>query len=445
MSAPIAYGIDYGTTNSSIAVAYSHGVEVLELDSSAPLPSALPSISYLHRDGLLLAGAEAVEQFAITGDQRTKCHRCSLVNRVRVGRGKWESQTYCRQYAVGSGCLDSRLMGELKNELSNERFRKTHSWAQDYDMEDLCAIIIADLKRRADQHTGRDVNRAVVGYPVAFFGTAGERFDHLQEVAEGRLREAVYRAGFSEVELFPEPAAAALDEVLDDGYAVAVDFGGGTFDVAVIKIREGEGEVVSMEGAAVGGAIFDQLIFERKVAPLLGLDKSYVPAWFKKGLASWGKFRHLLTNPQTFIVLHELQRKNRKMGDLVNAIVREGQAFRFYKAIENAKIALSRVERSSIEFHPPQGDLSIPLRRSEVGEMVSPYLRTVESQIIRALQGAGITAGQVSIVLRTGGSSHLVAFVGMLNRLFGAEKIREREAFTTVAYGLGIVAQETWI
>ena len=67
MSAPIAYGIDYGTTNSSISIAYSDSVEVLELDSGAPLPSALPSISYLHRDGLLLAGTEAVEQFAITG------------------------------------------------------------------------------------------------------------------------------------------------------------------------------------------------------------------------------------------------------------------------------------------------------------------------------------------------------------------------------------------
>ncbi len=445
MSAPMAYGIDYGTTNSSISVAYSDRVEVLELDSGAPLPSALPSISYLHRDGLLLAGAEAVEQFAITGDQRTTCQRCSLVSRVRVGRRKWESHTYCQQYEKGSGCLDSRLMGELKNELSNDRFRKTHSWARDYEMEDLCAIIIADLKRRADQHTGRDVNRAVVGYPVAFFGTAGDRYDHLQDVAESRLREAAYRAGFAEVELFPEPAAAALDEVLDDGYAVAVDFGGGTFDVAVIKITEGEGEVVSMEGAAVGGSIFDRLIFERKVAPLLGLDKSSVPAWFKSGLASWGKFKHLLTNPQTFIVLQELQRANRKMGDIVNSIVREGQAFRFYKAIENAKIALSKVERSSIEFHPPQGDLSIPLHRSEVNEMVSPYLRAVESQITRALEGAGITSGQVSIVLRTGGSSHLVAFIRMLNRLFGAEKIREREAFTTVAYGLGVVAQETWM
>lgn len=445
MSTSLAYGIDYGTTNSSIAVAYSDRVEVLELDSRAPLPSALPSISYLHRDGLLLAGAEAVEQFTITGDQRTPCQRCSLVTRVRVGRSRWESYTECQQYERGSGCLDSRVMGQLKNELSNDRFRKTHSWARDYDMESLAAIVIADLKERADQHTGRDVIRAVVGYPVAFFGTAGERFDYLQDLAEGRLREAAYRAGFSEVELFPEPAAAALDEVLDDGYAVAVDFGGGTFDVAVIKITEGEGEVVSMEGAAVGGSIFDQLIFERKVAPRLGLNSSSIPAWFKNGLASWGKFKHLLTNPQTFIVLGQLQKSNRKMGDLVNSIVREGQAYRFYKAIENAKIALSGFDRSSIEFHPPQGDLSIPLLRSEISEMVSPHIRTVEGQIMRALEGAGTTPEQVSTVLRTGGSSHLVAFVDMLNRLFGAEKIREREAFTTVAYGLGVVAQETWM
>lgn len=443
MRTPIAYGIDYGTTNSSISIAYPDRVEVLELNPHSPLRHSLPSIPYLHRDGLQLAGVEAVEQFAITGGQRTSCERCSLVFREKV-RGTLYIHSDCRQYKSGSGCLDSRLMGELKSELSNDMFEKTHSWAKDFEMEDLTAVIIAELKHRADRWVGRNVNRAVIGYPVAFFGAAGDEFHRLQNLAEYRLREAAFRAGFSEVELFPEPAAAALDQDLGDGFSVAVDFGGGTFDVAVIEIRGGEGEVASLQGAAIGGSTLDRLIFERKVAPRLGLNRSDVPNSFRNRLGSWGRFKHLLTDPLTFFIISDIERSDPRSGALISSIIRGGQAYRFYKAIEDAKIALAERAVSSIEFHPPQGDLSIPLSRSDIQQMAEPYLRTIESQIMRALEEAGIHQDQVSSVLRTGGSSQLVAFVEMLNRLFGADKVVERAAFTTVAYGLGVMAQEEW-
>lgn len=443
MSSPLAYGIDYGTTNSSISIAYLDRVEVLELNPHSSLRHSLPSIPYLHRDGLQLAGAEAVEQFGITGGQRTSCERCSLVFREKV-RGTLHIHSDCRQYKSGSGCLDSRLMGELKSELSNDIFEKTHSWARDFEMEDLTAVIIAELKRRADKRVGRNVNRVVIGYPVAFFGAAGDEFHRLQSLAEDRLREAAFRAGFAEVSLFPEPAAAALDQDLGDGFSVAVDFGGGTFDVAVIEIRGGEGEVASLQGAAIGGSTLDRLIFERKVAPRLGLNRSDVPTSFRNGLGSWGRFKHLLTDPLTFFTISDIERSDPRSGALISAIVRGGQAYRFYKAIEEAKVALAETEVSSIEFHPPQGDLSIPLSRSDIQQMAEPLLRTIEKQIIKALKEAGIHQNQVSSVLRTGGSSQLTAFVEMLNRLFGADKVREREVFTTVAYGLGVVAQEEW-
>ena len=187
MRTPLAYGIDYGTTNSSISIAYPDRVEVLELNPDSSLRHSLPSIPYLHRDGLRLAGTEAVEQFAVTGGQRTSCERCSLVFRERVGR-TLHIHSDCRQYKSGSGCLDSRLMGELKSELSNDIFEKTHSWARDFEMEDLTAVIIAELKRRADKRVGKNVNRVVIGYPVAFFGAAGDDFHRLQSLAEDRLR-----------------------------------------------------------------------------------------------------------------------------------------------------------------------------------------------------------------------------------------------------------------
>ena len=441
MTIDLAYGIDYGTTNSSISVAYHDRVEVLNISRGGPLPASLPSTVYLHRDGLQLAGKQAIDHFTITGGRSTACQPCSLVTYTR----KFGYETDCRQYKRSGGCVDSRLMSELKNELADTSFKRTHSWAKDFQMEDLVAVVLAHLKSYADDQTGQDVTRAVIGHPIAFFGTTGDRFDERQDLAEARLEDAARRAGLTEVELYPEPVAAALDEVLEDGYVVTADFGGGTFDMAVTRITGGEGEVVSMEGAAVGGSMFDKRIFESKVAPELGLLHDSIPGWFSSGLSSLESFKYILTNPHTFSVINDLEELDYRGGTLVRSIITGGQAPRFYKAIENAKIALSRAERSSIEFHPPQGDLSIDLSRAELDLIVAPYIKTVEAQIIKALSTADIEPDQVTTVLCTGGSSRLGAFVELLEGLFGAEKVREREPFTTVAYGLGVVAQETWL
>ena len=441
MTSDLAYGIDYGTTNSSISIAYHDRVEVLILSRDDPLPASLSSTVYLHRDGLRLAGKQAIDQFTITGGRSTACRRCSLVTHTR----KFGYETDCRQYKRSSGCVDSRLMSELKSELTDDSFKLTHSWAKDFEMEDLVAVVLAHLKSRADRQTGQDVTRAVIGHPIAFFGSTGDQFDERQDLAEVRLEDAAHRAGFTEVELYPEPVAAALDEVIEDGYVVTADFGGGTFDMAVTSVTDGEGGVVSMEGAAVGGSMFDKRIFESKVAPRLGLLHDSIPAWFSTGLSSLESFKYLLTNPLTFSIINDLERLDHRAGTLVRSIITGGQAPRFYKAIENAKIALSSAERSSIEFHPPQGDLSIDLSRAELDLIVAPYIEAVEAQIMKALSTAKIEPDQVTTVLRTGGSSRLGSFVELLEGLFGSEKVREREPFTTVAYGLGVVAQETWL
>ncbi len=75
---PIAYGIDFGTTNSSIAVTYRDRVDVVPVESG-PLAQILPSIIYLNRDRNRAAGQEAIEQFLIAGAVKTQCGGCDLV------------------------------------------------------------------------------------------------------------------------------------------------------------------------------------------------------------------------------------------------------------------------------------------------------------------------------------------------------------------------------
>src|SRR5207245_10547951 len=87
-----------------------------------------------------------------------------------------------------------------------------------------------------------------------------------------RLEEAALASGFAEVAFLAEPTAAVIGEAEHHGVEIAVDFGGGTFDVAVMDAREGEPRVTGTAGVAVGGELLDGVLFETTIVPALGLD-----------------------------------------------------------------------------------------------------------------------------------------------------------------------------
>src|SRR4051794_40725520 len=101
MSEPIGYGIDFGTTNSAIAVAYTDHIEVLALEDLAPR-TQLPSIVYLHRDGVSAAGSQAVQGYLVNGSRKTTCSACSLVDHQMMASD-------CRMYRRGGRCIDARI------------------------------------------------------------------------------------------------------------------------------------------------------------------------------------------------------------------------------------------------------------------------------------------------------------------------------------------------
>ena len=447
MTAPIAYGIDFGTTNSSLAIAYADRVEILPIYPDSQMPACLPSMVYLDRSDDSSAGKEALERFTRFGNQRTVCSKC---DRVRIYLG--EAITDCRQYRQGMGCLDSRLISDLKAELTSD-ISYTHSWARDYELADLASVAMQDLKERASsRHSGYEVEKVVLGYPVAFVGAVGPESEDLNERAMQRLIQAAHLAGFKEVEMYPEPAAA-LDEVLEDGITITLDFGGGTFDTLVVEGQNGEGDVLSMKGARVGGSMFDALIFDNKLAMHLGLDSKLgtkqlpVPAWFKRRLRNLGGFKHLLTDPETIGIVSDIKIVNPRAGQLLDDVIYGGQAGRFYSAIEDAKIFLSDNISTYIEYYSPYSTelaFQIPIHRDEFNQWISPYLEKVKKTILEALEEAGVTPREVNQVIRTGGSSSIPAFTQMLYGIFGPEIVRSRDTFLSVAYGLGVYAQEIW-
>ena len=447
-SEPVAYGIDFGTTNSSIAVAYRDRIEVIPVESGIT-PEILPSIIYLNRDRNRAAGQEAIEQFLVTGSLRTPCGRCSLVH---VIGGRRESA--CRQFRPGGGCHNARLISGVKSDLSETDFISTHSWAIDFTLTDLVSVIMRRLKVTADRATGANVRRVVLGHPVVFVGAEGRDYRERQAAAEQRLQDAAVQAGFNEVVLLDEPAAAVINEDLREGFALAADFGGGTFDVAVIKFAPDGGDVIALAGVDVGGEQFDRLLFQAKVAPTLHLNDSYevrpgvrrdLPNQFRKRMSTLSGLKNLLSDSSTASILGEF--RGAKGGERlapVETILYGGYAYQFYRAIEQAKIALSTAPNSVIEFHRPGIDVSVPVRRDEFEDLVSGPMRSVRAEILRALEDAGVPPESISLVLRTGGSSSIPAFVQILEDIFDPSVIQERPVYTTVVHGLAMYALGQW-
>lgn len=389
----------------------------------------LPSFVYLHRDSRRAAGEEAVRTFLKSGHEKTDCWRCPL---APYG---WD--TDCRQYRKGGGCSDARLLAGVKHELAKLGFAGTNSWALDFSVSTLVSVVLARLKSEADKAVGHESHRVVVGHPVVFAGADRLRRAESDAEAFSRLRQAAADAGFSEVEFLPEPTAAVIGEKTHSGVEIAVDFGGGTFDVAVMDSRGDTPRIAATAGVAVGGEMLDGVLFETIVGPALGFD--LLPNWLFNELRTSSSVRLLMADPGIPAILARIRGEP---AELAGALLYEGHAYDFYKGIEGAKIALSDAESVAMRY-PPLG-LDVPVHRAGFEAMIRPELDMVMATIDGALREARVTASEIDRVLMTGGSAQIPAFRSDLEAMFGGTKLEQRDAFTAVVHGLGVRAQQVW-
>jgi hypothetical chaperone protein len=425
---PIAYGIDFGTSNSAISIAYLDRVEVLPIGPSRSAMT-LPSFVYLHRAGGRDAGDEAVRTFLESGHEKTDCWNCSL---APYG---WD--TDCHQYRKGGGCNDARLLSGVKHELAKLGFAGTNSWATDFTVGALVGVVLKRLKREADAATEHETQRLVLGHPVVFAGADPENRAASEAEAFRRLEAAAREAGFEEIAFLPEPTAAVIGEPTHHGVEIAVDFGGGTFDAAVLDSRGGEPRIAGMAGVAVGGEMLEGVLFETSVGPALGLEA--LPSWLFNELRTASSVRLLMADPGIPAILARIGGTE---SEVVHALLYEGHAYDFYKSIEAAKIALSSDESTKLRFAPL--GLEVTVRRSAFESMIRPELDLVHKALVQALKEASVDAKDVDRVLLTGGSAYIPAFRADLAETFGTDRLEQRDAFTAVVHGLGVRAQQLW-
>ena len=414
MNEPIAYGIDFGTTNSSIAVAYRDRVEPLGHLTDPGVESKL----YLDSAGQRLVGDEAVQQ-----------------------------------YLLGFDSTQNRLMSWLKSELAAPGLR-TQKWTtgEFWEMEDLVGFILRDLKDRADAYLGANVERAVIGHPVVFQGVEGESATKLQRLALGRLKKAASfrRAGFREVLLMDEPTAALRHDDLIPGINVALDFGGGIFDVSVVKYRAEADDlipdVLATHGGDIGGEEFDGYVFDLALHERLGFDDLRSGDSIKRARTT-AEMLHLVRDANALNRLAGYIQRNKMSGlRILERIIKNGQGYALSRAVEDAKKKLSRSTTASIGLVRPRWYININENCSRVDfeHKIADDLDQVFEVVDFALEEAGKASREVNHVILTGGSSQIPSFRRRVKSTFRDSKISNENSASRVALGLAEEARRCW-
>ena len=348
-------GIDLGTTNS--LVAYMEG------DSPVVIPGAdgsnlVPSVVAL--DPLPAEGGRPTVTVGNTARKsliETPERVIYSVKRL-MGRGLSEIQQELKYFPFR--LADDVQAGEVPRiQLGEMRFTPP----------EISAYILRQLKRNAERFFGFPVTQAVITVP-AYFNDAQRQ----------ATKDAGRMAGLEVLRLVNEPTAAALAYGLDgakEGTIAVYDFGGGTFDISILKLRDGIFEVQSTNGDThLGGDDIDNLL--------------------------------------TVIALDEISGEH---GIDLSSHPDAVQAVR--KAAIDAKIQLSTEPSASFDIELPNGDRYQRVIPRDVYElMIEPILERTAVPCTQALADAGITAESIDEVVLVGGSTRIPAVRQLVDRLF---------------------------
>jgi len=437
-------GIDFGTSNSGVAVSDGSQVRVLPIDPKNLVPEVVKTILYITKSHSCAIGQEAVELY----------YRDN-VNRSRRFVKKWAGEIdytgsdgmyYVRDvYVYVDELLPGRLLQYIKTGLRTKDYQGTQIFDRYYTLADLIAIYLFELKKRAEALLHEEITAVTLGRPVNFSAHPA-----LDKAAEDTLRQAALQAGFHQVQLEFEPVAAALyfERSLTRPQNVLVfDFGGGTLDITIMRLGDPQRRTVYASGGiGIAGSDFDQAIIQKWLLPYFGRDKIEHHADILElvnTIADWMALPDLST-PR---VRHKIE-KAIQQGEApvqlkaLKSLIFNDLAFSFYNHVEAAKIELSSQGAAVIRLQEKDIDLWELYTRRQFETDIQQHQSRIEQVLLDTLAQSGLEIGQIDAVVRTGGSSSIPLFYEMLCRTFGAPRVKTSNLFSSVTAGLAVRAQQ---
>ena len=419
---PNALGLDFGTTNTVVALADGQG------------DSRLVKFA-----GEASAGAVFRTALCFWEEERGW-------NGIAHEAGPWAIEEFLQSP------LDSRFVQSFKSVAASPLFERAQIFGKPFRFEDLGQKFLSKLVAHSGGALDERPRRVIVGRPVEY---AGARPD----AALARQRYDAMLAGFgAELHYVYEPLGAAYSyasRLTDPATILVADFGGGTTDFSVVRVAEPGAarrcEPLGSSGIGIAGDRFDQRIVDHLVLPLLGKGGNYrsfgkllpIPGGYFTEFADWSRLA-LMRNRRTLEELRRLQRDAidpEPIGRMI-ALIEHEQGFPLYDAVGKLKRALSSQTETEFRFEGGGVTIAAPVQRAEFEQWIAEDLRRIEGALDTALNQAAVAADRIDRVFLTGGSSLIPAIRALFERRFGSERIATGGELTSIAHGLALIGEQ---
>ncbi len=330
----INFGIDLGTTNSAIAK-FIKGAVSLYNNPTDYGRNTLPSVVGFKKDKIFV-GSKAKE--LLEKDPKS-------------------------------------VVGTFKRKMGTSESFKIKSINESKTPIELSAIVLKELKTFLPP--SENIDAIVVTIPASF--------DMVQSNA---TKEAGVQAGFKQVVLLQEPIAASLayanmkkEKEMQDGQWLVYDLGGGTFDAALVRIKDGDMRVLDHEGDNfLGGADFDNLIVEKMLIPKIN-DKYSFDNLLDEMKSASGKY-----NAKYYVLLHRAEEA---------------------KILLSAKSSAEIVVDGMTDDNGDEVDEEITITRSEFNELIKEYIDNSIDMVKKILTRNSLKPNELQFTLMVGGSSYI--------------------------------------
>lgn len=407
------YGIDFGTTNSALAI---YDEDSKEIQHTIIIPSLIYFYHQL-QPGVksYVVGEEAISAYLSDG-------------------------------------MKGRFIKSIKQILSRTSFTETRIHNKRYNASDLVAIILTELKSRADELIGQECQKAVIGRPV-FFDDDSVQKDTL---AQNRLNKAAALAGFTEVRFQFEPigAAFAYEKTLAKKENVLVaDLGGGTTDFTYLVLdpekvgsKDRKSDMMATGGIYVGGDSLDSSFMWEKGTPYFGKHTQYeatkgkvltVPKSLFANICSWEQmnFFNGLRIKKDIEDYYYYSGQDRKFKNLIT-LIENNLGYSVFQSIERTKIELSNATASQFTYHEMDIDIDEEITLSDYEQIIKKDVDRIANYLAAFMEQHQINPADIDSLFLTGGTSMVNSIQQLFKTTFPHISINAGDNFKSVAKGL---------
>jgi len=421
---PASCAIDFGTSNSAIALPDGAEVRLVALEDGQP---TMPTAVFYAVEGLA------------SFQEPQRCYGRAAV----------------AAYVEG---VEGRLMRSMKSILGSTLAEQATDVGGGRTVRylDVVGAYLRHLKTVAERQAGHALPQVVLGRPVFFVDDDAVRDARAQEA----LERAARAVGFEEIRFQYEPIAAALDfesTAEREQVVLVADIGGGTSDFSLVRVgplrrehADRRDDILANHGIHIAGTDFDRQIELAFILPACGYrgvgpSGRAVPSKVYFDLATW----HLINTVYAPARVAELSAMkgfyaNPRQHARLMHVVQQRLGHALIALAENAKIAVAGGGGTTIDLELLEQALRIPVHEADAVAAIATDLERIAAAAEQTLSQAGLQRDRVDALYFTGGSTGLPPLAEAIAARFPAARAVRGNRFASVAQGLGIHAQHVF-